>query len=86
MIDSPTCKQLLHKTLFRWDAQATPSAPRTGQHLAPFIGLTEVYPLELQILHKTPSGGTLGVAVLFKNGKSNDFLKALVEAVPPAAI
>jgi carbonic anhydrase len=42
----------------------------------------QVYPLELQILHKTPSGGTLGVAILFKNGKSNDFLKALVEAAP----
>jgi carbonic anhydrase len=42
----------------------------------------QVYPLELQILHKTPSGGTLGVAILFKNGKSNDFLKGLVEAAP----
>jgi carbonic anhydrase len=46
----------------------------------------QVYPLELQILHKTPSGGTLGVAVLFKNGKSNDFLKALVEAAPDVPV
>jgi len=42
----------------------------------------QVYPLELQILHKRPNGELLGVAVLFKNGGSNEFLKAIKTAAP----
>jgi len=42
----------------------------------------QIYPLELQIMHTTQSGKTLGVAVLFKNGGSNQFLAALKDAVP----
>jgi len=42
----------------------------------------QVFPLELQILHKDASGKMLGVAVLFKYGKSNKFLADLQEAIP----
>jgi len=42
----------------------------------------QTFPLELQILHKRPGGELLGIAVLFKNGNSNEFLAALKEAAP----
>jgi len=42
----------------------------------------QTFPLELQILHKRPNGALLGVAVLFKNGGSNEFLAALKEMAP----
>jgi carbonic anhydrase len=42
----------------------------------------QVFPLELQILHKDPSGKTLGVSVLFKYGASNKYLAGLKAAVP----
>jgi len=44
------------------------------------------YPLELQILHKRPNGKLLGVAVLFKNGNSNEFLAALKGAAPDVPV
>jgi carbonic anhydrase len=42
----------------------------------------QVFPLELQIMHKDPKGKLLAVGVLFKYGASNDFLAALKAAVP----
>jgi carbonic anhydrase len=42
----------------------------------------QVYPLEMQILHKRPTGQMLGISVLFKYGDSNDFLAAVMKASP----
>jgi len=42
----------------------------------------QLYPLEIQVLHKDPSGKMLGVSMLFKYGQSNEFLAAIREQVP----
>ena len=42
----------------------------------------QVYPLEIQIMHKDAAGKMLGVSVLFKYGASNKYLSALKSAVP----
>jgi carbonic anhydrase len=42
----------------------------------------QVYPLEIQILHKDAAGKMLGVSVLFKYGASNKYLSALKDAIP----
>jgi carbonic anhydrase len=42
----------------------------------------QVFPLELQILHKSPEGKVLGVSVLFKYGASNKYLAAVKAAIP----
>jgi len=47
----------------------------------------QVFPLELQVLHKDPKGKhVLAVSMLFKYGASNEFLAALREAVPELPI
>jgi len=42
----------------------------------------QVYPLEIQIMHKDASGKMLGISVLFKYGPSNKYLAALKSAIP----
>lgn len=56
---------------FRYDFHAPSEHTIDGQ----------VFPLELQILHKDASGKVLGVSILFKYGPSNKYLAGLKEAV-----
>jgi len=42
----------------------------------------QVFPLEMQIMHKDSKGDVLGISVLFKYGASNEYLKAVMEAIP----
>jgi carbonic anhydrase len=57
---------------FRYDFKAPSEHTIDGQ----------VFPLELQILHKDASGKMLGVSVLFKYGASNKYLAGLKASIP----
>jgi carbonic anhydrase len=42
----------------------------------------QLFPLEIQVLHKDPSGKQLGVSILFKYGATNELLAAIQQQVP----